>query len=161
MSSKLELVTHSAEETRALGRALGQAAQPGDLFLISGRLGTGKTCLVQGLAFGLGVEEYARSPSFVIVNRYRGRLDLYHIDLYRLEGLDEIIYLGLEDYLEEPGVFAVEWADRASSLFPRESMWITMDYGMEENDRRIAMKAQGRRYRELLRLLAAHTSRAR
>lgn len=154
MAHTLQLVTHSAEETQNLGRVLGQAAQPGDLYLLSGPLGAGKTCFVQGLAFGLGVKEYARSPSFVIVNRYRGRLDIHHIDLYRIQDEREADDLGLEEYFEGPGVCAVEWPERAPSLFPQEHMWIEMEYGEAENDRRIRVEARGERYQKLLHDLA-------
>lgn len=156
MARTLQLVTHSPEETRSLGRFLGQAAQPGDLYLLSGPLGAGKTCLVQGLAFSLGVKEYARSPSFVIVNRYRSRLDIHHIDLYRIQDEREADDLGLEEYFEGPGVCAVEWPERASSLFPQEHMWIEMEYGAKDNDRRIRLEARGDRYQELLHSLAGH-----
>lgn len=150
----LKLVTHSPEKTRQLGRLLGARARPGDLLLLSGPLGSGKTCLAQGVAFGLGIEEYARSPSFVIVSRYRGRLDLYHVDLYRLESLQEITDLGLEEYASGDGICLVEWAEKALPLFPQEHMWIEMAYGEAENERCIHLKVRGRRYRELLEELA-------
>ena len=151
---QLRVVTRSPEKTQDLGRLLGASAMPGDLLLLSGPLGSGKTCLVQGVAFGLGVEEYARSPSFVIVNRYRGRLELYHVDLYRLEDPREIIDLGLDEYLGGTGVCAVEWAERAAALFPEEHMWIELAYGEAESERRINLKARGGRYREALKALA-------
>lgn len=150
----LRVVTHSPEKTRDLGRLLGSTARPGDLLLLSGPLGAGKTCLVQGVAFGLGVKEYARSPSFIIVSRYRGRLHLYHVDLYRLEDLREVIDLGLEEYLSGAGVCVVEWAEKAVALFPEEHMWIELAYGEAENERRIDLQARGRRYREALTALA-------
>lgn len=155
MSNTLHLVTHSADETREVGRILGSNALAGDLYLLSGPLGAGKTCLVQGIAFGLGVAEYARSPSFVIVNQYRGRLKLYHIDLYRLEDAQEVQDLGLEEYLEGDGVCAVEWPERAGPLFPPEHMWIGMDYGRQECDRSIRFEARGIRYLTLLREMAS------
>jgi len=149
----LRIVTHSPDETRELGRLLGAEAKPGDLLLLSGPLGAGKTCLTQGVAFGLGVQEYARSPSFIIVSRYRGRMDLYHIDLYRLDDLAEIMDLGLEEYLTGGGISVVEWADKATSLFPQEHLWIEMAYGEEENERCIVFNARGDRHNELLQAL--------
>ena len=153
MAHTLQLTTHSPEETQSLGRALGHVSQPGDLYLLSGPLGAGKTCLVQGLAFGLGVEEYARSPSFVLVNRYRGRLDIHHIDLYRLQEVEEVIDLGLEEYFEGDGVCAVEWPERGASIFPQEHLSIDIEYGAAENDRNIRIEAHGSRYLDLLRNL--------
>lgn len=153
MLHTLRIVTHSPEETRHLGRLLGQNVQSGDLLLLSGPLGAGKTCLVQGIAFGLGIEEYARSPSFVIATRYRGRLDLYHIDLYRLDDLREVIDLGLEEYLTAEGVCVVEWAEKAATLFPQEHIWIELAYGEGEEERHVHLTARGRRYEKLLNVL--------
>jgi tRNA threonylcarbamoyladenosine biosynthesis protein TsaE len=84
----LELITRSPEQTQAFGKSLGKIVQPGDVFLLVGKLGAGKTCLTQGIAWGLGIEEHATSPSFVLVRELYGRLPLYHIDFYRLENLE-------------------------------------------------------------------------
>lgn len=118
-TNHLELTSQSPEQTQKLGRRLGELALPGDVFLLTGKLGTGKTCLTQGIAWGLGIKEYALSPSFVIMRELYGRLPLYHIDLYRLDNIDESLDLGLDDYLYGKGVCVVEWADRALSILPR------------------------------------------
>ena len=97
---------------RALGKALGRAAEPGDRFLLEGPFGAGKTTLVQGLAEGLDVATPVTSPSFVIETQYRGRLVLYHVDLYRLERVDPELLESLEEHLYGEGVAAVEWAER-------------------------------------------------
>jgi tRNA threonylcarbamoyladenosine biosynthesis protein TsaE len=97
---------------RALGKALGRAAEPGDRFLLEGPFGAGKTTLVQGLAEGLDVPTPVSSPSFVIETQYRGRLVLYHVDLYRLERVDLELLESLEEHLYGEGVAAVEWAER-------------------------------------------------
>jgi tRNA threonylcarbamoyladenosine biosynthesis protein TsaE len=97
---------------RALGKALGRAAEPGDRFLLEGPFGAGKTTLVQGLAEGLDVATPVSSPSFVIETQYRGRLVLYHVDLYRLERVDPELLESLEEHLYGEGVAAVEWAER-------------------------------------------------
>jgi tRNA threonylcarbamoyladenosine biosynthesis protein TsaE len=97
---------------RAFGRALGQAARPGDRFLLEGPFGAGKTTLVQGLAEGLDVSGAVTSPSFVIETQYRGRLVLYHIDLYRLDRIEPELLDELEEHLFGDGVAAVEWAER-------------------------------------------------
>jgi tRNA threonylcarbamoyladenosine biosynthesis protein TsaE len=97
---------------RALGEALGRVAQPGDRFLLEGPFGAGKTTFVQGLAQGLGVDAPVGSPSFVIETQYRGRLRLYHVDLYRLERVEPELLAELEEDLYGDGVTAVEWAER-------------------------------------------------
>ncbi len=104
--------THSAGETQALGFAMGAAAEAGDVLLLSGEFGAGKTTLVQGIALGLGVEGPVTSPSFVIANEHYGRLPLYHVDLYRIEGaLDRPTLEALSEYFESDGLCAVEWPD--------------------------------------------------
>jgi tRNA threonylcarbamoyladenosine biosynthesis protein TsaE len=111
--NQLEITSRSPEETQALGARLGKLARPGDCFLLVGKLGAGKTCLTQGIARGLGIREYAASPSFVVVRELYGRLPLYHMDLYRLENIEEIADLGLDDYFYGQGVSVVEWGKRA------------------------------------------------
>ncbi|MDQ6671096.1 MAG: tRNA (adenosine(37)-N6)-threonylcarbamoyltransferase complex ATPase subunit type 1 TsaE [Chloroflexota bacterium] len=108
----MELEVPTPERMRALGLALGRAALAGDRFLLEGPLGAGKTTFVQGLADGLDVLTPVGSPSFVIENQYRGRLVLYHVDLYRLERVEPELWQSLEEHLYGDGVTAVEWADR-------------------------------------------------
>lgn len=109
---RLSVTTTSPEQTRCLGEALGRAARPGDVFLLDGPFGAGKTVLVQGFATGLEVEGYVSSPSFVMINEHRGRLTLFHVDLYRIEGkLDPETLDALEEYLRGDGVCTVEWPD--------------------------------------------------
>jgi tRNA threonylcarbamoyladenosine biosynthesis protein TsaE len=110
--SAVELSIPTAQGMRALGRALGRAAVAGDRFLLEGPFGAGKTTFVQGLAEGLDVPTPVSSPSFVIENQYRGRLVLYHVDLYRLERVEPELWESLEEHLYGDGVTAVEWAER-------------------------------------------------
>ena len=145
----ISLASDSPEETQRLGEQLGKLAQPGDVFLLVGGLGAGKTCLTQGIAWGLGIEGYAASPSFVLVNQYRGRLPLYHIDLYRLDSIEEIADLGLDDYLYGNGVCAVEWAEKAMALLPGENLTIEMSF-LSDTSRAIAILPKGKRYAELV-----------
>jgi|YNPNPStandDraft_1061719.scaffolds.fasta_scaffold103810_2 tRNA threonylcarbamoyladenosine biosynthesis protein TsaE len=151
----VRLVSHSPEQTRQLGKLIGGLAQQGDVFLLIGDLGAGKTCLTQGIAWGLGISEYAMSPSFVIVREYQGRLPLYHADLYRLENIDEIANLGLDEYLYGMGVTVVEWADRAIKLLPRDNLTVVMEY-VSETERAIGIAANGRRYDSMIGALHAH-----
>ena len=147
----LKLNSHSPEQTQLLGSYLGELVQKADIFLLIGELGTGKTCLVQGLARGLNVKEYAFSPSFVILREYHGRLPLYHIDFYRLDQIEEIADLGLEEYFYGGGVCVVEWAEKGLQVIPRDNLLITMNYvPASETGRSICLKPQGERYYELI-----------
>lgn len=152
---KLELTTRSPEQTQELGKRLGKLAQPGDVFLLTGKLGAGKTCFTQGLAWGLGIEEYALSPSFVIMRELHGRLPLYHIDLYRLDNIEESLDLGLDDYLYGKGVCVVEWADKAQSILPPKHLLIKIDY-LSDTARSFHFEARGERYQEIIEKLRAH-----
>ena len=147
--SHLEIPSNSPEETQDFGARLGQLAQPGDVFLLVGELGAGKTCLAQGIARGLGIKEYAASPSFVVVRQLYGRLPLYHMDFYRLDNLEEIADLGLDDYFYGQGVSVVEWADKGLSLLPPEHLLVEMSY-VSDTGRRLKLKARGKRYRQLV-----------
>jgi tRNA threonylcarbamoyladenosine biosynthesis protein TsaE len=153
----LKLNSHSPEQTQLLGNHLGRLAQRGDIFLLVGDLGTGKTCLVQGIAYGLGIKEYAFSPSFVIVREYHGRLPLYHVDFYRLDYIEEIADLGLDEYLYGDGVCVVEWAEKGLQVLPGENLLIELNYAPDcETHRTICFRAEGERYLELIKRL--HTT---
>jgi tRNA threonylcarbamoyladenosine biosynthesis protein TsaE len=146
----LKLNSHSPEQTQLLGSYLGELAQKADVFLLVGELGTGKTCLVQGIAHGLNIKEYAFSPSFVIFREYHGRLPLYHIDFYRLDHIEEIADLGLEEYFYGDGVCVVEWAEKGLQTVPRDNLLITLHYiPASETQRYICLKPQGERYQKL------------
>ena len=145
----LEIISHSPEQTQKFGTRLGELAQPGDVFLLVGNLGAGKTCLTQGIAWGLNIEEYAASPSFVVIRELKGRLPLYHIDFYRLDNLEEIAELGLDDYLYGNGVSVVEWAEKGLSLLTPEHLLIEMSY-LSDTDRSLKLKPSGKRYQEIV-----------
>ena len=148
-SNSLELISHSPEQTQKLGIRIGELALPGDIFLLVGDLGAGKTCLTQGIAWGLGIKEYALSPSFVIVRELYGRLPLYHMDLYRLEHIEEIAELGLDDYLYGNGVCVVEWAERGLDMLPKEHLLIQINY-LSDTERSFQLKPDGKRYLEIV-----------
>jgi len=145
----IDLTSHSPEQTQKIGVRIGELALPGDVFLLSGSLGAGKTCLTQGIAWGLNIKEYALSPTFVIVREMHGRLPLYHIDLYRLDNIDEIEDLGLDDYLYGKGACVVEWAEKALGLLPSEHLLIQIDF-LSDTARSLQLKPRGKRYQELL-----------
>jgi tRNA threonylcarbamoyladenosine biosynthesis protein TsaE len=150
----LKLNSHSPAQTQLLGSYLGKIAQKADVFLLTGELGAGKTCLIQGIARGLNVEEYAFSPSFVILREYHGRLPLYHIDFYRLNNIEEIAALGLEEYFYGDGVCVIEWAENGLPIVPHDNLFITIRYTpTSETGRLIWLKPQGKHYYELVRQL--------
>jgi tRNA threonylcarbamoyladenosine biosynthesis protein TsaE len=152
--NSLEIVTHSPEETQELGKQIGKLAQPGDVYLLSGQLGAGKTCLTQGIAWGLGSGEYAASPTFVLMRELKGRLMLYHIDLYRLDHLEEIADLGLDDYFYGKGVCVVEWAEKGLAILPEENLLVQINY-LNDNERRLIITPNGKRYEELMNRIKA------
>jgi len=145
----MKLTSHSPEETQRFGKELGHLARAGDVILLVGNLGAGKTCLTQGIAWGLNIDGYARSPSFVVVKEYRGRLPMYHIDLYRLDNIAEIIDLGLDDYLYGNGLCVVEWADKALDLMPPQNLLIKIDL-LGDNERKLELINHGQHYKEML-----------
>ena len=145
----LKLISHNPEETQEFGSRIGTLAQAGDIFLLVGPLGAGKTCLTQGIARGLNIKEYAMSPSFMIVRELYGRLPLYHMDLYRLDNIEEIAELGLDDYLYGNGVCVVEWAEKGLNILPAEHLLIQIDY-IGDTERSLELKPSGKRYLEML-----------
>jgi tRNA threonylcarbamoyladenosine biosynthesis protein TsaE len=139
--------TNSPEETKGLGKVIGKTLRAGDAIGLTGKLGTGKTCFVQGIAEGLEIspENYVRSPSFVIMNIYSGRIPLYHIDLYRLQSGEEIQDIGLEDYIFGDGVSVTEWADKAPDLLDDTSLMV-MFYYADERRRKIEVSGDEARW---------------
>ena len=146
--NRFKLISHSPEQTQQFGVRIGELALAGDIFLLVGTLGAGKTCLTQGIAWGLNIKEYALSPSFVIVRELYGRLPLYHIDLYRLEHIEEVAELGLDDYLYGNGVCVVEWAEKGLDILPTEHLLIQISY-LSDTERSFQLKPNGKRYLEI------------
>lgn len=145
----MEIYLKNEEITRHLGRALGELLKPGDVVLLCGSLGAGKTTLAQGLAIGLGVKERVTSPTFTLIQEYRGRYPLYHIDLYRLETLEEIQDLGLlEEYLGGPGVAVVEWGEKLRRFLP-ERLEIHLEIA-SPGGRWARLKPYGQHYQDLV-----------
>ncbi len=136
----LRLRTFSETDTVSFGRDLAQILRPGDVVALFGELGTGKTRLVQGVASGLGVTDYVTSPSFTIINEYRGRVPVYHFDFYRLDHVGQAAALGLDEYFYGEGVSLIEWAERVRALLPPERVEIRLRAFFEpgrENEREI------------------------
>ena len=154
--NRLELISHSPEQTQKLGAGIGELAMPGDIFLLVGCLGAGKTCLTQGIARGLNIKEYTLSPSFVIIRELYGRLPLYHIDLYRLDRIEEIADLGLDDYLYGDGVCVIEWAEKGLSILPPEHLLIQIGF-IADTERRFQLEPSGQRYLKMVAELKNHS----
>lgn len=149
----LDFVSHSPTQTHRFGVRLGMLLQAGDLVCLEGDLGTGKTCLVQGVGEGMGVVEPITSPTFTLIAEHRlpaPAPPLYHIDMYRLDqAVHEALALGLDDYLLGDGVCLIEWADRIRPALPSESLWVTLRH-LDVSKRGIVMRSTGTRYQELL-----------
>lgn len=149
----LDIISHSAAQTRRFGARLGMLLRPGDVVGLEGDLGTGKTVLVQGVGQGMGVAEPITSPTFTLVAEYRPpppAPPLYHVDVYRLEDApQEALAFGLDDYLGGDGVCIIEWAERIESLLPPERLWLRFRH-LGESKRGILLHASGDRYRALL-----------
>ena len=146
--------SHSPEETRRLAARLAEALAPGDVILLMGDLGAGKTCFVQGLARGLGIPEgEVSSPTFILIQEYPGgRLPLYHVDLYRLQPEEALEDLGLEEFLEAGGVTVVEWGDRLAGYFPEPRLEVYLLWRAPEV-REITLVPRGERWQGVLRHL--------
>jgi tRNA threonylcarbamoyladenosine biosynthesis protein TsaE len=136
--SETSRVTATPEETAAAGEALGRTLRASDVVALYGELGTGKTCFVQGLVRGLDVTGRATSPTFVLVNEYRGRLLVHHVDAYRTETLTELIDLGLLDLMGGDGVTLIEWADKAEPLLPSRTIRVRIE-GVGDEPRVVAV----------------------
>ena len=147
--------TKSAFQTIQIGKSIGSRLLPGDVVALVGELGAGKTQFIKGLAAGVGIGNpaYISSPSFKLVNEYPGKINLYHIDLFRLEGEKEAEELGLEDYFQGRGITAIEWADKISSLLPEEILRIEIHY-TGENTRSLEILGKGKRYEGLVKELS-------
>ena len=156
-TQRITLNTSSPEQTQSVGRILGAHAQAGDVFLLSGDLGAGKTCLTQGILWGLGGDEYARSPTFVLICEYPARLTLYHMDLYRIDSLDEIIDLGLDDYFLGDGVCVVEWAEKGVDAFIGEHLTVSIEETGSES-RRLTITTDSPRYSGMMHALNGQVS---
>ena len=142
MPTNWERITSSPEETQRVARDIGERCAGGEVILLIGELGAGKTCFTQGLAQGLDIDDYVHSPTFVMVGLYEGRRTLYHVDLYRIESFDEALELGVEEQLGDDAVCVVEWADRAMGAFGESHMLVRLtDLG--GSSRKLVFEATG------------------
>ena len=135
--------TKSLDDTRALAGELAGLARPGDLILLAGDMGSGKTSFVQGFARALGITEPVTSPTFTLVREYEGRLPVVHVDVYRLDHLQELVDLGIAELLDEGGVMLVEWGDVVGPALPADALECRLDFGDGDDERRIRLRPIG------------------
>jgi tRNA threonylcarbamoyladenosine biosynthesis protein TsaE len=153
----MRIYSESVRQTLDLGARVARQLRPGDIICLFGGLGSGKTVLAKGVADGLGVDKKdVQSPTFVIMRQYDGRLPLYHFDLYRLHGPDQVRDLGYEEYLFGQGVAIIEWAERLGDLTPESYLKVSLKTA-GENRRVISMTAVGGRYKGVLRAINEDT----
>ena len=135
------IISHSPEETFAIGQRFAATLRRGDVLALCGDLGAGKTHFVKGLAAGLGATGEVTSPTFTLIHEYHGgALSLYHVDFYRLEETGEALNIGIEEYLEGDGITAIEWADKFAELIPEGAHWIRFAH-LEDGGRQIDLPA--------------------
>ncbi|MBR6079629.1 MAG: tRNA (adenosine(37)-N6)-threonylcarbamoyltransferase complex ATPase subunit type 1 TsaE [Treponema sp.] len=125
--SALEFRTRTPEETVALGEKIGQHLKPGDIIAMTGTLAAGKTTITKGIAKSLGIEDCITSPTFCLISEYNGKnMPLYHMDVYRLDGAEDFINLGVDDMLYGDGVCIIEWSEKVKSELPSKTIWMTI-----------------------------------
>jgi tRNA threonylcarbamoyladenosine biosynthesis protein TsaE len=170
VSCTLDIISHGPAQTQRLGMRLGELLQGGELILLEGQLGTGKTTFTQGLAVGMGITEVVSSPTFTLLKEYPGQSRsemqqgmvprvgpaLYHFDLYRLDDPEEIFDLGFEEYFYSNGVCVIEWADKANLFWPSEHLRLRLKV-LSETKRGLLFIATGAKYCELLRSFQKNT----
>ncbi|MDQ4090868.1 MAG: tRNA (adenosine(37)-N6)-threonylcarbamoyltransferase complex ATPase subunit type 1 TsaE [Actinomycetota bacterium] len=135
--------TTSVDDTRALAAGVAALAAPGDLVILAGDLGAGKTAFAQGFAQGLGVEEPVTSPAFILVRTYEGRLRMVHLDVYRLDTMQELVDLGIAELLDEGAVTLIEWGDAVAPGLPADFLEVRLEAGAGPDDRRVTIRSVG------------------
>jgi tRNA threonylcarbamoyladenosine biosynthesis protein TsaE len=141
--SEVRAATASVDETRDLAAAVAGLARAGDVIVLAGDLGAGKTAFVQGFGRALGVTERITSPTFTLVHVYEGRLPIHHLDVYRLDQLSEALDLGLAEMLDDGGVVLVEWGDAITPVLPHDYLEVRLTFGAGDDDRGLALRAVG------------------
>ena len=145
-----KIILNDLEDTREFGEKLGCSLKTGDIICLMGDLGAGKTTLTKSIGIGLGVEDYITSPTFTLINEYKGRLNLYHFDVYRLEGITDLDDLGFEEYFYSDGVCIIEWGDKIQGVLPENTINIRIEKGEELDNRILTLSGKGNRFEELI-----------
>jgi tRNA threonylcarbamoyladenosine biosynthesis protein TsaE len=147
MTGRARFVTRSTEETLALAASVGELLRPGDVVSLAGDLGAGKTVFARGVARGLGVTEPVVSPSFTIVREYEGRVPVVHVDVYRIDTLQELHDLGFEEVVRDDAVTLVEWGDVIDGMLPGDRLDVRLATGDDDDERVIEIEGRGRSWR--------------
>jgi tRNA threonylcarbamoyladenosine biosynthesis protein TsaE len=142
----IRILTSSVDQTKALARALAELVRPGDLIVLSGDLGAGKTSCTQGFAVGLGVQERVISPTFILARSYQGRLELNHLDVYRISDLEATRDLALPELLDSGGVTLIEWGDTIYPMLPADLLEVRLSFGEADDDRTVEIRCVGPRW---------------
>ena len=144
MSGQERAVTRSTDETLELARAVGELLRPGDVVSLVGELGAGKTVFARGVARALGVTELVVSPTFTIVREYEGRVPLVHVDVYRIDAVQELHDLGFEEVVRDDAVTVVEWGDMIDGLLPGDRLDVRLTPGAADDERVVEIEGHGR-----------------
>lgn len=149
----VKIILKSREDTIEFGIKLGKILKAGDVISLTGDLGAGKTTLTKSIGKGLDVKDYITSPTFALMNVYKGRLEVYHFDVYRLDDIDSLYDLGYEEYFYSNGVTIVEWGDKIKELLPEDVINIHINKGEELEERIVTIYGQGNRVMEIIKEL--------
>lgn len=149
----MEIILNNLEETEKFGIRLGELLKSGDILCLNGDLGAGKTTMTKSIGLGLGVEEYITSPTFTLINEYKGRVWVYHFDVYRLENAHELYDLGFDEYFYGNGVCIIEWGDKIERMLPKDRIVIDIEKGNNLDERILHISGHGNRYEEILKEL--------
>jgi len=149
----LKIKLSNLKETESFGLKLGSLLMPGDILCLNGDLGAGKTTMTQSIGKGLGVDDYITSPTFTLINEYKGRIWVYHFDVYRLENVEDLYDIGFDEYFYGHGVCIIEWAEKIEKLLPEDRIVIDIKKGKETDERILSISGQGSRYKEIIKEL--------
>lgn len=149
----VKIVLKGLRDTEDFGIKLGKTLKGGDVLSLTGDLGAGKTTLTKSIGKGLGVEEYITSPTFSLINEYKGRVNVYHFDVYRLDDVDDLYDLGFEDYFYSDGVTIVEWGDKIKEFLPDNTIDVYIEKGKELDERIVTISGRGERFESIVKEL--------
>lgn len=144
------IILNNLEDTDKIGKAIGENLQEGSVICLEGDLGAGKTTLTQFIAKGLMIEDYVTSPTFTIIKEYSGRLNLYHMDAYRLDSEDDMIDLGYDEYINSDGVCIIEWASKIKGLIPKSAININITINYEDEKRYLDISGEGKQFDDII-----------
>lgn len=152
------LMSYSEDDTFKLGKWIGENSKPGDIILLYGDLGSGKTAISKGIAWGVGFEDIVTSPTFALMNQYNGKYPIYHFDIYRLSHPEDLYDLDYEEYFFGDGITLVEWPERMGDLIPEQYLKITLGKVEDFNQREIMIELVGNRYKPYEEVLSKYDS---